>query len=116
MNRAIQSSAQPARTRCYAYESHRRAATSAGAFAEEIVPLEIALPDGSTVMHRDDEGVRADASLVALAVAVAVAVAGLKPLAEGGLLTAGTSSQNCDAIVDCDGGPRSAGALPSVEP
>src|SRR3954471_10083064 len=49
--------------------SHQRAgaATEAGAFAEEIVPVEVVLPDGSTVVHAVDEGIRFDASLEGIA-------------------------------------------------
>jgi acetyl-CoA C-acetyltransferase len=39
--------------------------------------------------HRTDEGIRADASIEGLA--------GLKPLEEGGAITAGNTSQICDA-------------------
>ena len=74
----------------FALESHRRAseAARAGAFSEEIVPVEITLPDGSPDLHVRDEGVRANAS--------AEGLASLKPISEGGLLTAGTASQVCD--------------------
>ena len=70
----------------YALLSHQRAAkaTEAGAFDQEIVPLE--LENGE--MHRTDEGIRADASMEALA--------GVKVLKEGGVITAGNSSQICD--------------------
>ena len=48
----------------YALRSHRRAkaATEAGAFAAEIVPVEVTLPDGSTEIHKVDEGIRFDAT------------------------------------------------------
>ncbi|MGR3781949.1 MAG: acetyl-CoA C-acetyltransferase [Albimonas sp.] len=70
----------------FSLESHRRAkaAIEAGAFKDEIVPLELA--DGS--MHTQDEGVRLDASMDALA--------GLKTLVDGGVITAGNASQICD--------------------
>ena len=70
----------------FTLESHRRAkaAIEAGAFKDEIVPLELA--DGS--MHTQDEGVRLDASMDALA--------GLKTLVDGGVITAGNASQICD--------------------
>ena len=69
----------------YALESHRRAAAAirAGAFGEEIVPVQTAA--GS---FAQDEGVRFDASLEALG--------GLKPLQEGGTVTAGNASQMTD--------------------
>lgn len=74
----------------YAFESHRRAiaATQSGAFKDEIVPLEITLPDGSKEMHTVDEGIRFDASLDG--------IKNVKLLAEGGRITAATSSQICD--------------------
>ena len=74
----------------FAFESHRRAtaAIDANAFAEEIAPVRVLLADGTEVLHDSDEGVRPDSSLEALAT--------LKPLAPGGVLTAGNSSQMCD--------------------
>jgi acetyl-CoA C-acetyltransferase len=75
----------------YALESQQRAATAtqAGHFADEILPLPVRLPDGSDEgMHAIDEGIRFDAS--------AQALAGLKPLREGGVITAGSASQICD--------------------
>jgi acetyl-CoA C-acetyltransferase len=66
----------------YALESHRRAAvaTAAGAFADEIVPVTTA----AGVVDRD-EGIRADASLEGMA--------GVKPLTEGGTITARTRAR-----------------------
>jgi len=74
----------------FAYESHRRAAAAidAGAFSEEIVPVRVRLADGTEVVHDRDEGVRPDCSVEGLAK--------LEPLAKGGRLTAGNSSQVCD--------------------
>jgi len=74
----------------YAYESHRRAAaaTQAGAFAKEVVPVAVTTEDGATEQHHVDEGIRFDASLDG--------IRGVKLLAEGGRLTAATSSQICD--------------------
>jgi acetyl-CoA C-acetyltransferase len=74
----------------YAYESHRRAAaaTQAGAFTKEIVPVEVRTEDGATEQHHVDEGIRFDASLEG--------IRGVKLLTEGGRLTAATSSQICD--------------------
>src|ERR1700745_1007513 len=48
----------------YAYESHQRAiaATQAGRFKDEIIPLQITRADGSTDTHHIDEGIRFDAS------------------------------------------------------
>ncbi|MCW1932332.1 acetyl-CoA C-acetyltransferase [Pararhodobacter zhoushanensis] len=69
----------------FALESHRRAAaaTDAGAFADEIVPLAI---DGG--MHSRDEGIRADASLES--------IGAVRLLEEGGMITAANASQICD--------------------
>jgi acetyl-CoA C-acetyltransferase len=75
----------------YALESQRRAAaaTRAGDFADEILPVPVRLQDGSgDGMHAIDEGIRFDAS--------AEAIAGVKPLREGGVITAASSSQICD--------------------
>ena len=74
----------------YAFESHQRAiaATRAGRFEAEVVPVEIEMPDGSRQPHRIDEGIRFDATLAG--------IQGVKLLQEGGRLTAATSSQICD--------------------
>jgi len=74
----------------YAYRSHVRAreATEAGAFAGEIVPVEITLPDGSAAIHEVDEGIRFDASLEG--------IAAVKLLKEGGVISAASASQICD--------------------
>jgi acetyl-CoA C-acetyltransferase len=73
----------------YALASHQRAkaATEAGHFRKEIVPVAIETPEG-TEMHGVDEGIRFDATLEG--------IAGVKLLQEGGSLTAATSSQICD--------------------
>lgn len=69
----------------FAMESHHKAAAAiaAGAFVPEIVPFDA--PGGRFVQ---DEGVRADSSMEALA--------GLKTLSEGGTITAGNASQMTD--------------------
>ncbi|MFM2301356.1 MAG: hypothetical protein RLZZ84_1092 [Pseudomonadota bacterium] len=69
--------------------SHLRAiaATKAGAFNAEIVPITIETPEGMA-QHTVDEGIRFDATLES--------IAGVKLLSEGGALTAATSSQICD--------------------
>jgi acetyl-CoA C-acetyltransferase len=74
----------------FAYESHRRAiaATQSGAFEPEILPIEITQADGAREWHRVDEGIRFDITLEG--------VRSLKSLAEGGAITAATSSQICD--------------------
>jgi acetyl-CoA C-acetyltransferase len=74
----------------YAYRSHERAiaATQAGAFDDEIVPIEVTNEDGEKEFHKVDEGIRFDASLEG--------IQGVKLLAEGGVITAASSSQICD--------------------
>ncbi|WP_202842530.1 acetyl-CoA C-acetyltransferase [Luteimonas saliphila] len=74
----------------FALESHRRAiaATEAGHFGAEIVPLQIALEDGGMVGHAVDEGIRFEASLEA--------ISQVKLLQEGGRTTAANASQICD--------------------
>ncbi|MEQ9225871.1 MAG: acetyl-CoA C-acetyltransferase [Parvibaculum sp.] len=74
----------------FAYNSHQKAiaATQAGLFDDEIVPLEITLEDGSKEMHKVDEGIRFDANLDA--------IKSVKLLVEGGAITAASSSQICD--------------------
>ena len=49
----------------YSFGSHQRAiaATQAGKFKDEIIPLKIARADGSTDTHHIDEGIRFDATL-----------------------------------------------------
>ena len=63
------------------------AATQSGAFANEIIVLDVETPEG-VVQHKVDEGIRFGATLEA--------IAGVKLLQEGGTLTAATSSQICD--------------------
>lgn len=74
----------------YAVDSHRKAARAAeaGAFDTEIVPVEIELSDGGKAIHDRDEGIRPDASIEA--------VGSLKPIEEGGGISAGNASQICD--------------------
>ncbi|KTT70294.1 acetyl-CoA C-acetyltransferase [Sphingomonas endophytica] len=69
----------------FALESHRRAAaaTEAGAFDAEIVPV---LVDGEP--HVRDEGIRYDATLES--------IGAVKLLAEGGVISAANASQICD--------------------
>jgi acetyl-CoA C-acetyltransferase len=69
----------------FALESHRKAAaaTQAGAFADEIVPLAV---EGAE--HRTDEGIRYDATLEG--------IASVKLLKEGGRISAANASQICD--------------------
>ena len=74
----------------YALESHRRAsaAIETNAFAREIVPVRVTLPDGTEILHERDEGVRRDASFAALTK--------LEPISPNGIITAGNASQVCD--------------------
>lgn len=73
----------------FALESHKKAiaATKAGAFDEEIVPIEVETPEGKQ-MHTVDEGIRFDATLEG--------IASVKLLNPEGTITAATSSQICD--------------------
>ena len=75
----------------YALESHRRAAaaTQSGAFDREILPLSVTDAEGKGSQHRRDEGIRYDAT--------PEGIAAVKPLAEGGGITAANASQMCDA-------------------
>ncbi|QAY78810.1 acetyl-CoA C-acetyltransferase [Sphingosinicella sp. BN140058] len=74
----------------FALESHRKAAaaTDAGAFDAEIVPLAVVAADGTETQHRRDQGVRADATLEG--------IASVKSLREGGRISAANASQICD--------------------
>lgn len=74
----------------FALLSHQRAAaaTDAGHFKQEILPLNIKLEDGSDDVHVADEGIRAGASLEGLQA--------LNTLREGGVITAGSASQISD--------------------
>jgi acetyl-CoA C-acetyltransferase len=73
----------------YALESHKRAAaaTESGAFEAEIVPIQVETPNG-IVWHTKDEGIRYDATLES--------IGAVKPLEEGGKISAGNASQICD--------------------
>jgi acetyl-CoA C-acetyltransferase len=74
----------------FALDSHRKAAaaTLAGAFEAEIVPLKVQAEDGEERLHIHDEGIRYDATLDG--------IASVKPLREGGRITAANASQICD--------------------
>ncbi|MEL6529212.1 MAG: acetyl-CoA C-acyltransferase, partial [Pseudomonadota bacterium] len=73
----------------FALESHQKAiaATEAGAFDNEIVPIDIETPDGDDV-HKVDEGIRFDATLEG--------IAGVKLISPEGKVTAASASQICD--------------------
>ncbi len=76
----------------FSFRSHQRAieATNAGRFDEEIIPVDVRQHDGSGggERHTVDEGIRFDASLEA--------ISGVKPLQEGGYISAANASQICD--------------------
>jgi acetyl-CoA C-acetyltransferase len=74
----------------FALDSHRKAAaaTAAGAFGEEIVPLRIVDAEGDESLHTSDEGIRHDATLEG--------IASVKLLKEGGKISAANASQICD--------------------
>jgi acetyl-CoA C-acetyltransferase len=74
----------------FALRSHQRAiaATQGGKFAGEIVPLQVKLADGTSELHRVDEGIRFDATLEG--------IQSVKLIAEDGRVTAATASQICD--------------------
>ena len=74
----------------FALDSHMKAkqAVEEGRFKGEIVPIEVELEDGSLAMHDQDEGIRMEATLGA--------IAGLQPIQEGGKISAANASQICD--------------------
>ncbi len=76
----------------FALLSHQRAraATEAGVFKREILPIEVRNAEGvgTGEMHTADEGIRMDATLEG--------IAGVKLLQEGGVITAANASQICD--------------------
>jgi acetyl-CoA C-acetyltransferase len=79
----------------YALRSHQRAvaAIESGAFGEEIVPVEVPQRRGDPVTFAVDEGPRADTSLESLA--------RLRPVQDGGTVTAGNASSQNDAAAAC---------------
>src|SRR5438445_4781538 len=74
----------------YSYQSHQRAiaATQAGRFRNEIVPVKITRADGSTDTHHIDEGIRFDATIDG--------IKGVMLIAVYGKLNASSASQICD--------------------
>ncbi|HEX2364617.1 MAG TPA: acetyl-CoA C-acetyltransferase [Bradyrhizobium sp.] len=94
----------------YSYNSHQRAiaATQAGHFRNEIVPVQITRADGTTDTHTIDEGIRFDVSLDG--------IKGVKLIAENGKLTAASASQICDGasgvVVVNEKGLKQLGAKP----
>jgi acetyl-CoA C-acetyltransferase len=79
----------------YALRSHQKAvdAINSGKFAAEIVPVSVPQRRGDPIVVTEDEGPRADTSLEALA--------NLRPVREGGTVTAGNASAQNDAAAMC---------------
>ncbi|WP_298301590.1 acetyl-CoA C-acetyltransferase [uncultured Erythrobacter sp.] len=73
----------------FSFNSHKKAiaATEAGAFENEIVPIDIETPEGDDT-HTVDEGIRFDATLAG--------IAGVKLIDPKGMVTAASASQICD--------------------
>lgn len=74
----------------FALSSHLKAvaAVDGRAFENEIVPVHVVREDGSIYVHDKDEGIRRDASLEGMAA--------VKPIQEGGSITAANASQMTD--------------------
>src|SRR3546814_183739 len=74
----------------YSLASHRKAtaATAAGAFEREILPIAITDAQGDPAWHVADEGIRRDATIEA--------ISSVRTLAEGGAITAANESQTAD--------------------
>jgi acetyl-CoA C-acetyltransferase len=79
----------------YAARSHRRAAMAwdSGKFDDEVVIIEVPQRKGDSTLVTRDEGIRSDTSVEQLA--------SLRPIFEGGIVTAGNSSQQNDAAAVC---------------
>lgn len=79
----------------FAVRSHRRAAAAweAGAFEDEVVPVEVPQRKAEPVMFTRDEGVRPDSS--------AETLGRLRTIMPEGTVTAGNSSQQNDAAAAC---------------
>ena len=94
----------------FAYASHVKAAraTTERRFEREITAIALSAADGSESMHELDEGIRFEASLEKMRA--------LAPLAEGGLITAASSSQICDGaaavLIANERGLHTAGLTP----
>jgi acetyl-CoA C-acetyltransferase len=88
-NAAVEADVTREQMDAWALRSHQRAvaATDAGAFAEEIVPVEVTLRDGSTRTFAADEHPRRDSSMEKLA-----ALKPLHPEIEGFSITAGNAA------------------------
>ena len=96
----------------YSLQSHQRAkaATLAGAFKTEVVPIAARTIEGGEVgeQHTVDEGIRMEATLEG--------IASVKTLRDGGVISAANASQICDGasgvMVVNDKGLKALGAKP----
>jgi acetyl-CoA C-acetyltransferase len=79
----------------FAVRSHARAAAAwrDGRFADELVRVPVPQKKGDVLLFDRDEGIRAETSMETLA--------RLKPLLQGGSVTAGNASQQNDAAAAC---------------
>jgi len=79
----------------FAARSHAKAALAwrEGRFADEVMPVAVPGPKGEAALFDRDEGVRADTT--------AEGLSKLRVLREGGVCTAGNSSQQNDAAAGC---------------
>ncbi len=79
----------------YAVMSHKRAtiAWAENKFADELVPVPAPQKKGAPVLFARDEGFRPDASMETLGA--------LRPIEQGGIVTAGNASQQNDAAAAC---------------
>jgi acetyl-CoA C-acetyltransferase len=74
-------------------QARAAAAWDRGVFADEVVPVEVPQRSGAPVVFDRDEGVRPNTNVETLAK--------LRPLIEGGTVTAGNASQQNDAAAAC---------------
>src|SRR3546814_19693251 len=74
----------------YSLASHRKAtaATAAGAFEREILPIAITDAQGDPAWHVADDGIRRDATIEA--------ISSVRTLAAGGAITAANARQSAD--------------------
>jgi acetyl-CoA C-acetyltransferase len=110
-NAAVQAGVSREEMDAWALRSHQRAvaAIDAGAFVDEIVPVEVARRDGTTVTFAVDEHPRRDSSLEKLA-----SLKVIHPEIEGFSITAGNSSGRNDgaaALVVADAAVASAAGV-----
>ena len=79
----------------FAERSHQRAAQAweSGAFDAEVVPVSVPQRRGDPLEFTRDEGIRPDTTVESLA--------RLRPLKDGGIVTAGNASQQNDAAAAC---------------